>query len=92
MASILKVKKEVIKNTPTGRIPSLFLHPRKKSLLERWNQLASNQALVMIGLLICKQKPGIIIDYDKDGNIVRLEVVNASEKIGKAENIIYEFA
>ncbi|MDY0279142.1 MAG: DUF2283 domain-containing protein [Salinivirgaceae bacterium] len=46
----------------------------------------------MIGLLICKQKPGIIIDYPKDGNIVRLEVVNASEKIGKAENIIYEFA
>lgn len=39
-----------------------------------------------------EQKPGIIMDYDKDGNIVGFEILNVSEKIGKPGNIIYEFA
>jgi uncharacterized protein YuzE len=39
-----------------------------------------------------EQKPGIIMDYDKDGNIVGFEILNASDKIGKPGNIIYEFA
>jgi len=32
------------------------------------------------------------MDYDKEGNIVGLEILNASEKIGKPGNVIYEVA
>ena len=39
-----------------------------------------------------EQKPGIIMDYDKDGNIVGLEILNATEKIGKPGNVTYEVA
>jgi uncharacterized protein YuzE len=28
-----------------------------------------------------QEQPGIILDYDKDGNIVGLEVLNASKRI-----------
>jgi uncharacterized protein YuzE len=31
-----------------------------------------------------EDKPGVILDYDKDGNIVGIEVLNASKRI---ENI-----
>lgn len=39
-----------------------------------------------------EQKPGIIIDYDVNGNMVGIEVLNASEKIGQPGNVTYEFA
>ncbi len=39
-----------------------------------------------------EQKPGIIIDYDVNDNIVGIEVLNASEKIGQPGNVTYEFA
>ena len=39
-----------------------------------------------------EQKPGIIIDYDENDNMVGLEILNATEKIGKPGNITYEFA
>jgi uncharacterized protein YuzE len=29
-----------------------------------------------------EDKPGIILDYDKDGNVVGLEVLNASLRVG----------
>jgi len=28
-----------------------------------------------------EDKPGIILDYDKDGNVVGLEVLNASQQV-----------
>jgi len=28
-----------------------------------------------------EDKPGIILDYDKDGNVVGLEVLNASQRV-----------
>ena len=39
-----------------------------------------------------EQKSGIIMDYDADGNMVGLEVLNASEKIGTPGNVTYELA
>ena len=39
-----------------------------------------------------EQKPGIIINYDKEGNMVGLEVLNATEKIGQPGNVSYEVA
>jgi len=39
-----------------------------------------------------QDKPGIIIDYSADGQIVGIEVLNASEKMGKEKGILYEIA
>ena len=37
-------------------------------------------------------KPGIILDYDNDGNIVGIEVLEASKKMGQPNGVIYEVA
>jgi uncharacterized protein YuzE len=37
-----------------------------------------------------EQKPGLILDYDKHGNIVGLEMLDASKKITEPESL--EFA
>ena len=37
-----------------------------------------------------EDKPGIVIDYDKDGNIVGIEVLEASKKMGKPGSVVYE--
>lgn len=39
-----------------------------------------------------EDKPGVIIDYDKNGNIVEIEVLNASKNIYQPTKIEYEFA
>ena len=37
-------------------------------------------------------KPGIILDYDSNGNIAGIEVLNASFKMGLVNSVEYEFA
>lgn len=37
-----------------------------------------------------EEKPGVIIDYDKDGNIVGIEMLNASDKMKKPGSLVYE--
>lgn len=37
-----------------------------------------------------EDKPGIIIDYDKNGGIVGIELLDASKKIGQPGKMIYE--
>ena len=37
-------------------------------------------------------KPGVILDYDTDGNIVRMEILKASQRIGNPQNIEFEVA
>ena len=39
-----------------------------------------------------EDKPGVILDYDKDGNVVRIEILKASERIGNPRNIEFEVA
>jgi len=39
-----------------------------------------------------EDKPGIIIDYDKDGNIVGIEVLDASKKTANPASLVYEVA
>jgi uncharacterized protein YuzE len=39
-----------------------------------------------------EDKPGIIIDYDDKGNIVGIEILNASLKMEKPSSFIYEVA
>jgi uncharacterized protein YuzE len=36
-----------------------------------------------------EDKPGIILDYDKDGNIVGLEVLNASIRVENPRGVEY---
>jgi uncharacterized protein YuzE len=39
-----------------------------------------------------EEKPGIILDYDESGNILGIEVLNASKKINQPSGITYEVA
>ena len=36
-----------------------------------------------------EDKPGIILDYDKDGNIIGLEVLNASKRVENPRGVEY---
>jgi len=36
-----------------------------------------------------EDKPGVILDYDKDGNIVGMEVLNASKRIENPRAVEY---
>ncbi len=36
-----------------------------------------------------EDKPGVILDYDKDGNVVGLEVLNASKRIDNPRGVDY---
>ncbi len=39
-----------------------------------------------------EDKPGIILDYDKDGNVVGLEILDASKRIGDPMSVEYAIA
>ena len=36
-----------------------------------------------------EDKPGIILDYDKEGNLVGLEVLNASQRVDNPRGVEY---
>ncbi len=36
-----------------------------------------------------EEKPGIILDYDKDGNIVGMEILDASERMENPRSVEY---
>ena len=36
-----------------------------------------------------EDKPGIILDYDKDGNLVGLEILNASHRVENPRGVDY---
>ena len=37
-----------------------------------------------------EDKPGVIIDYDKDGNVVGMEILDASKRIDNPRAVDYE--
>jgi uncharacterized protein YuzE len=39
-----------------------------------------------------EDKPGFILDYDKDGNVVGLEVLNASQRMENPRAVDYAIA
>lgn len=36
-----------------------------------------------------EDKPGVILDYDADGNVVGLEVLNASQRVANPRGVEY---
>ncbi len=36
-----------------------------------------------------EDKPGVILDYDKDGNVVGIEVLNASQRVENPRGVDY---
>ena len=39
-----------------------------------------------------EDKPGVILDYDKDGNIVGLEILDASKRVSNPRSVEYAVA
>ena len=39
-----------------------------------------------------EDKPGVILDYDNEGNLVSLEVLDASTRVSDARNVEYQTA
>jgi uncharacterized protein YuzE len=37
-----------------------------------------------------EDKPGVIVDYDDDGNLVSLEILDASRRVGETRSIEFE--
>lgn len=36
-----------------------------------------------------EDKPGVILDYDKDGNVVAMEILDASERMSNPRSVEY---
>lgn len=36
-----------------------------------------------------EDNPGVILDYDKDGNIIGMEILNASKKVQNPKSVEY---
>jgi uncharacterized protein YuzE len=39
-----------------------------------------------------EDKPGVILDYDKDGNLVSLEILDASRRVNDARKVDFQLA
>jgi YD repeat-containing protein len=39
-----------------------------------------------------EDKPGIILDYDEEGNVVSMEILDASRRIAQPTQMVYELA
>ena len=39
-----------------------------------------------------EDKPGVILDYDKNGNVVGLEILDASKRMGNPMSVEYAIA
>ncbi len=37
-----------------------------------------------------EDKPGVILDYDADGNLISLEILDASRRVGEPRRIEFE--
>jgi uncharacterized protein YuzE len=39
-----------------------------------------------------EDKPGVILDYDKEGNLISLEILDASKRVTDARNVDFQVA
>ena len=47
---------------------------------------------MQIGVERDEDKPGVMLDYDANGNIVSMEVLDASERVLQPTSLTYEVA
>ena len=73
---------------------------RKKEKLEVTMKITYNSEVDILRIILSdtpieesdEDKPGVILDYDKEGNIVGLEVLDASKKIKNPRSVEYSVA
>jgi uncharacterized protein YuzE len=39
-----------------------------------------------------EDKPGVILDYDKDGNLISFEILDASKRVTDTHNVDFQLA
>jgi len=39
-----------------------------------------------------EDKPGVILDYDKDGNLISLEILDASKRVTETRKVDFQLA
>jgi YD repeat-containing protein len=39
-----------------------------------------------------EEKPGVILDYDQEGNLVSMEILDASTRVQEPTQMVYELA
>ena len=39
-----------------------------------------------------EEKPGIILDYDKEGDLISMEILDASKRVSQVKNIEFQTA
>ena len=39
-----------------------------------------------------EDKPGVILDYDKDGNLISLEILDASKRVSETRKVEFQLA
>ena len=76
------------------------MQDRLKTVLEIEMKVVYNPELDVLRIILSntqiderdEEKPGVILDYDKDGNIVVMEILDASKRMENPRSMEYAIA
>ena len=76
------------------------MQDRLKTVLEIEMKVVYNPELDVLRIILSntqiderdEEKPGVILDYDKDGNIVGMEILDASKRMENPRSMEYAIA